>query len=64
MPANVSTPLPQLDLPAFATATVTLDDPAAVITVLRVHGWQSLPPADQPAGPEPLWIPTEGGGWT
>jgi hypothetical protein len=44
MPVDVSTALPQLDLPALAIVTVTLDDPSAVITSLNAHGWQTIPP--------------------
>jgi hypothetical protein len=52
MPADVSAPLPQLDLREFAIVSVEIDDPGAVITSIVVHGWQQLPPgavADLPA---------------
>lgn len=53
MPVDVSAPFPQLDLSENSVITVTIDDPAAVITQLVVHGWQD-DPADQPAPiPEP-----------
>lgn len=40
MAVGVSTALPQLDLKETSVLTVTLDDPAATITRLVVHGWQ------------------------
>jgi FtsP/CotA-like multicopper oxidase with cupredoxin domain len=43
--ADVSAPLPQLDLQPGSTVTVTLDDPGAVITSLVIHGWQEEPDA-------------------
>lgn len=51
MAVNVSAPFPQIDLPPGATITVTLDDPAAVITALVVHGWQEEPEAPQALDP-------------
>lgn len=44
MPADVAASLPQLDLSEGTVVTVTLDDPAAVITSLTMHGWQDAPP--------------------
>lgn len=57
MPADVSAPLPQLDLDSGTIVTVTFDDPNAVIVALNVHGFQ-----DNTSGPEtitvqPLWLP-------
>jgi hypothetical protein len=46
MPADVSTPLPQLDLAEGTVVTVTLDDPAAIVTSLTLHGWQEVPTPD------------------
>ncbi len=46
MPTDVSAPLPQADLRDLTIVTVTLDDPAAVITRLVIHGWQQLPSPD------------------
>lgn len=43
MPIDVSASLPQLDVNEGTTITVTLDDPAAVIQSLTLHGWQELP---------------------
>jgi hypothetical protein len=58
--ADVSTSLPQLDLAPFAIVTVTLDDPAAVITTLRVHGWQAIPtPGPELLKLQPLFVPLD-----
>lgn len=54
MPANVSTPLPQLDLAEGTTVTVELDDAAAIVTGLVIHGWQELPPPELPPVPVAL----------
>jgi hypothetical protein len=43
MPTDVSTSLPQLDLPTGSTITVTLSDAAAKVTQLNVHGFQADP---------------------
>jgi hypothetical protein len=43
MPTDVATPLPQLDLAEGTVVTVTLDDPAAIVTSLTLHGWQEVP---------------------
>ena len=40
MPTDTSAPLPDLQVQSLSTYTVTLDDPAAVITQLVVHGDQ------------------------
>lgn len=40
MATDVSTSLPQLDLPPNSTVTVTLSDASAKISQLNVHGWQ------------------------
>lgn len=40
MATDVSTALPQLDLPPNSTITVTLDDPGATISQLNIHGFQ------------------------
>lgn len=42
MPVDVSASLPELDLAAGATVTVTVDDPAAIVTILVAHGAQVL----------------------
>jgi hypothetical protein len=52
MPTDVAAPLPQADLRDLTIVTVTLDDPAAIITQLVVHGWQELP-----RGPLTLPVP-------
>jgi len=60
MPADVATGLPELDLLPYAIVTVTLDDPAAVINSLTVHGFQVVPPAPPAPGPPaplPLFVP-------
>lgn len=51
MPADVSAPLPQLDLPPNAILTVTVDDPAALITRLTIHGWQETAAVQAPPSP-------------
>jgi FtsP/CotA-like multicopper oxidase with cupredoxin domain len=43
--ADVSAPLPQLDLQPGSTVTVTVDAAGAVITSLVIHGWQEAPDA-------------------
>lgn len=43
MPTNPATTLPQLDLNEGTIITVTLDDAAAVVQSLTLHGWQELP---------------------
>lgn len=48
MPDDVSAPLPQLDLDPGTVVTVTLDDPAAVVTSITLHGWQEVPAAPAP----------------
>lgn len=53
MATDVSTSLPQLDLPPNSTVTVTLSDASAVITQLNVHGWQEEP-ADAARAPDPV----------
>lgn len=40
MADDVSAPFPDVELRANSIVTVTLDDPAAIITKLVVHGWQ------------------------
>lgn len=58
MAVDVATPLPQLDLDQGTIITVTLDDPAAVITSLTLHGWQAIAtPGPETITVEPLWIP-------
>lgn len=44
MATDTSAPLPDVDLQSLSTFTVTLDDPAAVITSLTVHGEQESGP--------------------
>lgn len=51
MPADVSAPLPQVDLNPNSIVTVTLDDPAARITKLIVHGFQNTGTASTPPSP-------------
>lgn len=53
MPTDVATSLPQLDLRDSAVLTVTLSDPAAVITSLVLHAFQTLP-STVPDNPVPL----------
>lgn len=50
--ADVSAPLPQLDLQPGSTVTVTVDAAGAVITSLVIHGWQEEPEA--PQAPDPV----------
>lgn len=59
MPVDVSASMPQLDLRDGTVITVTLDDPAATITALVVHGWQTLPLIEPPesAAPLPVFVP-------
>lgn len=52
MPTDVSAPLPQLDLRDSTIVTVTLSDPAAIITGLAYHAYQTLPGV-VPAAPVP-----------
>lgn len=54
MPVDVSSSLPELDLAAGATVTVTVDDPAAILTVLVVHGAQVLQEAGAAIPPPTL----------
>lgn len=62
MATDVAAPLPQADLRDLTVVTVTLDDPAAVITSLVVHGWQEIPSV-LPPNPVPLLVldPSAGG---
>lgn len=57
----VSAPLPQLDLKPGTIITVTLDDPAAVVTRLVIHGRQEafIPGTNIPA---PVLLTTGSGG--
>lgn len=59
MPVDVSASLPELDLAAGATITVTVDDPAAIITVLVAHGAQVLQEAGAPI-PAPTLVNVNG----
>lgn len=56
--ADVSAPLPQLDLQPGSTVTVTVDAAGAVITSLVIHGWQEEPEAAPAAEPVPgMYLP-------
>lgn len=57
MATNVSASLPQLDLNEGTTVTVTLDDPAAIVTSLTLHGWQELP--QDTVSPPPVLLAVE-----
>lgn len=62
MPADVSAPLPQLDLNEGTVITVTLSDPNALVTQLTLHGWQELPPGTLQPPPILLAVEPEEGG--
>lgn len=51
MPIDVATALPQLDLNPGSIVTVALDDPAATITRLVLHGWQETAGSSSPLSP-------------
>lgn len=51
MAKDVSTALPQLDLTPGSIILVELDDPAATITELVLHGWQETGGAVQNLSP-------------
>lgn len=51
MPADVSAPLPQLDLSPNSIITVSVDDPGATITRFVLHGWQETGGTDQNLSP-------------
>ena len=52
MATDVATQLPDVDLEPGSVLTVTIDDPAAVITSISVHGFQD-DQAGQPAADFP-----------
>lgn len=61
MPTDVSAPLPDVNPRELTTYTVTLDDPAAVIISMSLHGWQDIP-GDVPDAPVPrLTLESAGG---
>jgi hypothetical protein len=53
MPTDVAFSLPQLDLRPGSIVTVVLDDASAVITAVKIHGYQEAPPIAVPL-PAPL----------
>lgn len=51
MAKDVAAPLPQLDLSPSSIIQVTLSDPAATITRLTLHGWQTTADDTTPLSP-------------
>lgn len=62
MPTDVSAPLPDVSPRELTVYTVTLDDPAAVILSMTLHGWQDIPvPVPDAPTPKLTLEPSAGG---
>lgn len=55
MPTDVSTSMPDVDLPPGCTITVTLDDASADITLLNVWGFSPEKVADDTTTPQGVY---------